>query len=86
MTGTIFEEPEEYDIAESYLSALINDDYSGLDDEEAYDLNMWEIGVRKGRQGHFAVPDEETYDNFTTCDISGLYANCAQVVFWPIKA
>lgn len=85
---TIFDEPEEYCIATHWLAALFNDDPSGLTDDEEEQLTQWESEVRKGRDGHFATlshEDEGGGEDFTRCDISGLFAMCEQIAFLPIK-
>lgn len=92
---TIFDEPEEHTIAKDYLSALINGDYSSFtfhsenEKDEARDIKRfdhWVDDAQSDREGHWSHPDEEEYDNFTRCEISGLIADCCTVTFHPVKS
>jgi hypothetical protein len=94
MNMTIFEEPEEHTLAKEYLSALINGDYSSFtyhyesEKEETRAIKRFDNWVRDeqaDRLGHWTYPDEEEYDNFTRCEITGLQADCVTVTFHPIK-
>jgi hypothetical protein len=95
MTMTIFEEPEEHTIAKDYLCALLYGDYSSFtyyaenEREEARAIkrfDRWVKNTQAGRDGHWSYPDEEEFDNFKRCEISGLMADCTTVTFHPIKA
>ena len=69
----------EYNLAEHFLSALINNDYSGLDDNEADTLNSWLAGLPV--RGHWDVDSEELEAGpaFSVCDICQLHAMCYPV-------
>jgi len=64
-----------YHLAGHYLPALINGDYSGMDDQESEQLDRWtdSLPVR----GHFDVISEES--DFRLCDICELHADCYEV-------
>lgn len=85
---TIFDEPEEYCIATHWLTVLFNGDTSNLSDDEEAQFTQWAKEVRNGRDGHFATlshEDEGSGQDFTRCDITGLFAMCEQIAFLPIK-
>ena len=72
----------DYNIAEHYLPALINDDWTGLDDDEHSRLEVF-LGVTyadAAMQGKRALPvywhisDDEP--SFSRCDVSNLMAMC----------
>ena len=65
----------EYRVSNHFLPALINDDDSGLDPHDFESLEIWLTTVPK--DGHWAVI--ETGGNFTVCEISELFADCATV-------
>ena len=69
---TIFSEPEEHFIADCYLSALINGDYSSFD---YYYSNEDECQKE--------IDGDDT--DFVICEIGGLRASCVEVTFHPIK-
>lgn len=62
------------DIAEQYLPALINGDYSGLEDHEAIALDRWAAEF----QGCCFVSETE-YSDFGRDEVSGLRANVVTV-------
>lgn len=66
----------EYTIGAHFLPALINDDYSGLYDDEQPILDEW-LESNSMRGSHWAVEDDS--ERFATCEISGLSNQCAIV-------
>ena len=66
----------EYTISEHYLSALINNDETGISFDESKALEAWLETLPKAN--HFDVINQDC-GNFTICDITGLHANCATV-------
>jgi hypothetical protein len=71
----------EYTIASHYLSALINDDYSGLNNEETVELNEF---IRReypagAKATSWTIGDDES-ESFARCSVSGFMANCSTVV------
>lgn len=74
----------DYKIADSFLSALINDDFSGLEDSEAKELREWiadqEQHARNNRDNVSMHWDcDDSADDFGRCDVTGLFANRAEV-------
>ena len=76
----------EYVVSTTYLSYLINDDSSGLDEDELEKVDRFSMGVQKHHgyghwdyETHPTEEDEELLmvEGFDRCEISGLMANCA---------
>ena len=67
----------EYRIAGHYLSAMINDDYSGLSDQEERELQDF-IESLPVTGGHWAIV-EGGENEFGLCDVSGMRANTETV-------
>lgn len=70
----------EYVIGEHFLSALINDDYSGLSDDDEKALDIW-LESLDLPQGHWDIVEDS--HNFSGCDITGLGA-LTQIIRWVI--
>lgn len=69
----------EYTIAGHYLPALINGDDSGLEERECEILQTFIDNLpEQAKAGHWAYNDENRED-FTVCDVCGLYAGCYNV-------
>lgn len=66
-----------YTISEHLLSAIINDDYSGLDNDEENELNRFLSTANLYKNATWDIPEGEP--NFAQCDITGLHANCFNV-------
>jgi hypothetical protein len=65
----------EYTISETFSSALINQDPSGLDDNEERQLDTFLESATQGLiAATFVIEDGEP--NFERCDICDLHANC----------
>ena len=65
----------EYTISETFASALINQDLSGLDDNEESQLDAFLDSAPQGLiAGTFVIEDGEP--SFERCDICDLRANC----------
>jgi hypothetical protein len=65
----------EYAISETFSSALVNQDISGLDDNELRQLDAFIGSVPQGLMaGTFVIEDGEP--NFERCEICELHANC----------
>jgi hypothetical protein len=65
-----------YTIASHYAPAIINDDWTGLEDDEAEALQSWIDDLPKG------VEYWETTDgggSFDRDEVSGLLANCVSI-------
>ncbi len=63
-----------FTIASHYLSAIINGDCTGLEDEEALDLQAWLDDVPK-KVEYWEVEDGGV--SFGRDEVSGLMADCA---------
>jgi len=81
-----------YDIAGTYLPALINEDWSGLDEDETCRLRRFVDGVeaRAARDGltHLTWNTECDCDPYYATDaVSGLKADCSEVSVhsWDIR-
>ena len=69
----------EYVVASHYLSALINGDYSGLDDDECGHVDDFNNQVTdQGEFSHYDTEGEQI--DFAECEISGLMADCVRLV------
>ena len=70
-----------YKIAKHFVSALINDDESGLTDDEGAQLWEWEQNLpthfdfKSPKHKVFEVAEDDGED-FNQCEICGLLANC----------
>jgi hypothetical protein len=72
-----------YILADHWVSAIINADYSGLDDAEEKQLTEW-LAENHKPQGHWGISDEEGF--FARDEISGLHANCITVrQYFPLE-
>jgi len=67
----------EYEISEHYLSAMINDDWSGLEEQEERELNDF-LESLPFTGGHWAIV-EGGENEFGLCDVSGMRANTEAV-------
>jgi hypothetical protein len=72
----------EYKIAKQFVSALINDDESGLTDDEGAQLWEWEQNLPT--HYHLKAPMHKVFDvspdegeDFDQCEVCGLLADCA---------
>lgn len=68
-----------YTVSQNYLSAIVNNDYSGVEDdehlEELYQL-VEDIGT-----GIIDIPEEEE-PSFERCDVSGLFSDCITITIF----
>lgn len=67
-------------IAGHYLPAMINDDYSGLSDDEADELNAFMVTFSALPDLTISVVDDES--QFAVDAVSGLHADCYTVRFY----
>jgi hypothetical protein len=63
----------EYTIGEHFMPAIINDDFTGLDDSEATTLKVW-LENNDMRASHWVIEDNS--ENYCVCEISGLVNRC----------
>ena len=70
-------------ISTCYLSAIINGDETGIDDDkEAMQLMAWELGMYEKAKADGAKNWHWSYDecyNYAKCDITGLFGRVADV-------
>lgn len=70
----------EYTIAGHYLPALVNGDDSGLEPSELEMLQTFIDNLpEQAKAGHWAYDNEDEGNDFTICDVCGLYAGCYNV-------
>jgi hypothetical protein len=71
-----------YTIADHFASAIINGDYSGLEDQEAIQLDEFLASLpdhyhyKTKMHKIFDLVNYEDEGNFARCEITGLHANC----------
>ena len=63
----------DYTIGQHFLTAIINDDYTGLDDEEHALLNSW-LEDNEMRASHWTTDGESS--DLSRCEITGMLSNC----------
>ena len=71
----------EYRISGHFLSAIINDDYSGLNDEEINLLNGFlskAVGLTASEHTFWDI-DIGNALHFIDCDVTGLFSNCYDI-------
>ena len=69
-----------FNICSHYASAIINGDYSGLEDHEEIELNNFlnDLTHRYGSQDLNLI-DHECESNFALCEVSNLMGDCVEV-------
>jgi hypothetical protein len=73
---TILNDYFSYTVAGHYLTAIINDDYTGLSDSDANRVNRF---LSEANNLPDATWQVEEGRHFAICEISGLYADCYEV-------
>lgn len=69
----------EYDVCTHYLSAIINGDYSGLEDNDEKDLNEFLDRLPKGATIDIQA---DSHNEFTRDEVTGLHADCETIEIW----
>lgn len=69
-------------IGQHFLCALVNNDYSGMTEEDAEQLNDF---LKRNNYGHVICPFDIPESDFRRCEISGLKDNCVDVEFYIIE-
>lgn len=73
----------DYNIGEHFLSAIINNDYSGLDDSEEAQLRAFLDSVYSNPAIVNSAWDWAENDlDYTRCDVCDMHANCMKVKLW----
>lgn len=70
-----------FTISDHYASALVNGDYTGLEDNEEKELNDFLAHLkREYGNSNLILTDyyAETEPDFNKCDVTNLWANCLQ--------
>lgn len=67
----------EYTIGTHWFSAIINDDYTGLSNEEENQLNRFLSESNNLDDARWQMPENESH--FAICEISGLFSDCYTV-------
>ena len=68
----------EYTVSNHYFSALFNDDWSGLDDEDTALLKDWMRRI----PAYSTLEIEEDTEAFQRDSVTGLMAECEVVQIW----
>ncbi len=68
----------EFNIGSHFVSALINGDYSGLNDQESHLLDTFVVWVGD----HESVDVVDGEPSFNICAVSGLHGDCFSVRFY----
>ena len=69
-----------FNIGDYFLPAIINVDYSGLEEDEADRLDDFLSYVKETHgPGHWSCNDEER--DFARCDVVGLYSDCYRMIY-----
>jgi hypothetical protein len=73
-----------FNIGSHYLSAIINGDYSGLNDQDEADLDRF-MDTLPVKNGHFDLINYDGETFFSECDVSGLFDDCIEArLYFPI--
>jgi hypothetical protein len=68
-----------FNIASHYACAIVNNDYTSLDDSEEREVNGFLDHLqREYGTSYLELRDYETEGDFNRCDISNLMGNCLQ--------
>ena len=78
MSKVTFEEYQ-YTVAKHFICALVNGDYTALNDEEIVQLETFLENLPPRDYTVWNPPDEEDYDNWTHCEICRLFSDCQEI-------
>jgi len=70
-----------HNISDHYMSALINNDFSGLEDDDIETLNNFINNKLKEYPMFYAICPSDCEGSFSRCDICKLNSNCIEVEF-----
>lgn len=68
-------------ISEHFLTALVNADTSGMEQEEMDKLDRF---LESNSLGHCLMPDD-TDTTFCICRVTGLYSDCVYTEFYLVE-
>jgi hypothetical protein len=72
-----------YQVGSHFMSALINDDESGLEDDEIELLNSFVQSLSSKHHSKVFTTSNEPYadeDEFALCEITNLYSSCSKLI------
>lgn len=72
-----------YLVGSHFMSALINDDESGLEDDEIELLNSFVLSLSSKHQSKVFTTSNDPYeyeDEFALCEITNLYSSCSKLI------
>jgi len=73
---------DEHLVAGHYLSYLINNDASGLDDDEIEEVNKY---IKESLPPRHILDVSEREPSFIRCEVSGLWADCYKLEIYTDK-
>ena len=71
-----------YEISEHFASALLNDDYTGLEDEDETALNIFTDNAYSEHGLGFWDTNPEEQPDFMRCEVIDLLSNCHTVTYY----
>lgn len=71
----------DYTMSEHFLSALINGDYSGLEDDDETALKIFTDNAFSTHGLGFWDTNPDNQPDFTRCEVTDLLANCFTVTY-----
>lgn len=72
-----------YQVGSHFIPALINDDESGLEDNEIELLNSFVQSLSSKHQSKVFTTSNDPYeyeDEFALCEITNLYSSCSKLI------
>jgi hypothetical protein len=73
----------EYSICSHWVSAIVNDDYTGLDDQEEKTLRDW-LANNEQRASHWDFDESQPF--YDIDEVSGFYADCVVArQYFPLR-
>ena len=73
----------DYTIGSHFAGALINGDYSGLEDDEERALDAW-LDAHQERGGHWDIVGDNT--EFARCEVTDFMGDCVTVrQYYPAR-
>lgn len=74
-----------YAISEHYASALINNDYTGLDDDDETALKILTDNAYETHGLGFWDMNPAEQPEFTRCEVTDLLANCFEFTYCTVR-
>jgi hypothetical protein len=74
----------QYEISTHFASAIINGDYSGLNDQDEAELTQF-LDALPVNNGHFDLVNYDGEFFFSRCEVCGLYSECLEIrLYFPL--